>query len=83
MQGDRSEPGLLARAERLGLDKTKFQTCMTDGQAKAMMDKDLAAGAKAGVSGTPATFVNGTLVSGAKPFEAFNQAVQNELSKKS
>jgi protein-disulfide isomerase len=82
MKGDRSEAGLLARAEKLGLDKAKYQACMTSGQAKAMVDKDLAAGAKAGVRGTPATFINGILVSGAQPFESFNQTVQTELSKK-
>ncbi|MBP9865638.1 MAG: thioredoxin domain-containing protein [Candidatus Omnitrophica bacterium] len=82
MQADRSEAGLLARAEKLGLDKAKYQACMTSGQAKAMVDKDLAAGAKAGVRGTPATFINGILVSGAQPFESFNQTVQTELSKK-
>jgi len=82
MQADRSEPALMARAEKLGLDKAKFQTCMTSGQAKAMVDSDLAAGRKVGVRGTPATFVNGTLVTGAQPFDSFNQTVQAELSKK-
>ncbi len=79
---DRGEPGLIARAEKLGLDKAKFQTCLSAGQAKAMVDKDLAAGAKAGVRGTPATFVNGTLVSGAQPIESFNTIIQTELAKK-
>ena len=82
MQGDRSEPALIARAEKLGLNKAAFQACLASPEAKAAVDKDLAAGVKAGVHGTPATFVNGILVSGAQPFEAFNQAVQTELSKK-
>jgi len=38
-------------------------------------------GEKAGVSGTPATFVNGRLISGAVPFEQFRAIIEEELAK--
>ena len=32
-----------------------------------------------GVNGTPATFVNGKLVSGAQPYEGFEKVIREEL----
>ena len=78
---DHSQTALTAAADKVGLDKNRFQECFSSPRSKAAVDKDLAAGAKAGVRGTPASFVNGTLVSGAQPFEAFDQVVKNELAK--
>jgi protein-disulfide isomerase len=40
------------------------------------------AGNEAGVSGTPAFFINGRLLSGAQPYSAFKQAVDAELGAK-
>ena len=41
------------------------------------------AGDEAGVNGTPAFFINGRLVSGAQPFEAFKEVIDEELALKS
>ena len=79
---DHSDAGLDAIAKKVGLNEGKFKECLSSGRKKAMVDKDLAAGAKAGVRGTPATFVNGVLVSGAQPFEAFKTAIETALNKK-
>jgi len=35
------------------------------------------------IAGTPATFVNGRLVSGAQPFDAFKAIIEEELKKRS
>jgi protein-disulfide isomerase len=43
------------------------------------VQKDLAAGQQAGVGGTPAFFVNGVLLSGAQPEEAFRRVIDLEL----
>ena len=40
---------------------------------------DIQEGTNNGVGGTPATFINGELVSGALPFESFKQAIDNLL----
>jgi protein-disulfide isomerase len=39
------------------------------------------AGINAGVSGTPAFFVNGRALVGAQPFQAFQQIIEVELDK--
>jgi protein-disulfide isomerase len=41
----------------------------------------MAAGSKLGVSGTPATFVNGRKIGGAYPYETFKKIVDQELAK--
>lgn len=68
-------------AGNIGLDTTKFNQCLDSGKYKQEVEKDLADGAAAGVNGTPATFINGRLVSGAQPFAAFKVIIDEELKK--
>jgi protein-disulfide isomerase len=44
-------------AANLGVDKTKFNTCLDSGEMKAVVDADAQSGTKAGVSGTPGDFL--------------------------
>lgn len=68
-------------AQALGLDTTKFNSCLdSDKYAKNVTD-DQAAGQKAGVNGTPTTFVNGQTVVGAQPYSALKVILDQELSK--
>jgi protein-disulfide isomerase len=46
---------------------------------KAKVDADQKAGAEVGVSGTPAFFINGKLLSGAQPFSEFQRVIDAEL----
>jgi protein-disulfide isomerase len=41
------------------------------------------AGDEAGVSGTPAFFINGRVLTGAQPFDAFKRVIDDELARKS
>ncbi len=68
-------------ATELGLDVEKFNACLSSGKFRADIDKDMAEGSKAGVSGTPAFFVNGRFLSGAQPFENFKAIIDDELSR--
>jgi protein-disulfide isomerase len=70
---------LKAQAGRLGLDAARFERCLDSGQMEPLVRKDLAAGQQAGVGGTPAFFVNGVLLSGAQPVEAFRRVIDQEL----
>jgi protein-disulfide isomerase len=45
------------------------------------VEADLAESAKVGVRGTPAAFVNGVLVSGAQPYDAFKKVIDEQLAK--
>ena len=73
---------LVAKAERLGLDVTAFRECLQSGRYAEAVQEDLREGARAGVSGTPAMFVNGRLVSGAVPYEEISRVVDEELERR-
>jgi len=64
-----------------GVDKTKLDACIADGRTKVMVDEDMAAGGDVGVSGTPAFFVNGRMLSGAQPLDRFKAIIDAELAK--
>ena len=70
-----------ALAAELGLDRTSFTSCVTERTFKDEVQADLAAGQALGVKGTPATFINGTLVPGAYPFEDYQKIIESELKK--
>ena len=66
-------------AAELGLDATRFDECVAAGRYRSDILADFQAGQKVGVSGTPAFFVNGRMLSGAQPFEAFKAVIEEEL----
>lgn len=68
-------------AGEIGLDVAMWQSCLTDPKQVEEIRKDIRDGAAAGVRGTPATFVNGKMVSGAQPFSVFAQLIEAELAK--
>jgi protein-disulfide isomerase len=73
---------LKQHAVELGLDSSRFNACVDTRKYKAQVDADTQAGQEAGVNGTPAFFVNGRMLSGAQPFEAFKRIIDDELSLK-
>jgi protein-disulfide isomerase len=70
---------LKQHAVQLGLDVEKFNTCVDERRYQPDVDADVAAAQAAGVTGTPAFFINGRHVSGAQPFEVFKQIIDEEL----
>jgi protein-disulfide isomerase len=73
---------LKAKAAELGMDAEKFGTCVDSSKYAAQVNTDLAEGQKAGVSGTPALFVNGRFLNGAVPFEELARIIDDELARK-
>lgn len=69
-------------AGQIGLNMSQFNQCLDSGKYKAEVEKDMADGTAAGVSGTPATFINGRLLVGAQPYSSFKAIIDEELSKK-
>ena len=67
-------------AGKLGLDTSKFNSCLDSGQKASLVSTDLDEGSSAGVNGTPAFFINDRLLSGALPFEQFKKVIEEELS---
>ena len=73
---------LIAFAEALNLDMGKFSTCFNQGDHEEEINKDLADGNRAGVSGTPSVFVNGKILTpGRVPsFEDIAAAIDAAIS---
>jgi protein-disulfide isomerase len=71
----------LAYAKELKLDVAKFTKALDAAQFKPQIEADSAEAAKLGVSGTPAFFVNGKFLSGAKPFAEFATTINAELKR--
>ena len=67
-------------AGELSLNQNQFDTCLDSGKYQQKVTDDLNEGTQYGVQGTPATFVNGTLVSGAVPLAQFTAAVDAALN---
>lgn len=72
---------LKVQAKRAGLDEAKFESCLDSGRTATLVKRDLAAGQQVGVSGTPAFFINGFMLSGAQPEEAFRRVIDAELER--
>ena len=78
-QSDLSEATYLRYAEELELDTEQFKTDMASKASQQRIDEDGQEAAKLGVTGTPSFFINGYFISGAQPFEAFKQKIDQEL----
>ena len=78
--GRLSNDDLKQHAVAAGLDATRFNACFDSHQFKSEIDKDIKEGNEAGVSGTPAFFINGRALEGAQPFEAFKHVIDEELA---
>jgi protein-disulfide isomerase len=68
-------------AEQLGLDMTKFNTCLDTGAKKAEVAADYEEGGRAGVPGTPTFFVNGKKLVGPS-YDQLKAAVDEALAAK-
>jgi len=67
-------------ASQIGLNTNEFNDCLDSGRNYDEVQKDLRDGSAAGVRGTPAFFINGIFLSGAQPFGAFEQLIEQELN---
>ncbi|MDG2050871.1 MAG: thioredoxin domain-containing protein [Myxococcota bacterium] len=70
---------LMTHAEAVGLDAVTFKVCLEAPETAATVDADNLAAESAGVTGTPAFFINGIFLSGAQPLEVFEAVIDEEL----
>jgi len=70
-------------AADLGLNVTTFATCLDTAKHNDRIQAQMGVGNSLGVASTPATFVNGRLVSGAQPYEVFVAIIEEELARAS
>jgi protein-disulfide isomerase len=71
----------VAYAKELKLDVGKFEKSFDSAKFKPQIDADVAEAGQLGVGGTPAFFVNGKFLSGAKPFGEFATVINAELKR--
>ena len=79
--GNLADEDLTKRAGDVGLDTAAFTECLQSGRHRDAVDAAQADGAALGVTGTPAFFINGRVVSGAKPLATFQQIINDELQR--
>jgi protein-disulfide isomerase len=72
--------GLAKYAMALELDGESFEACLASDAAAASVQSDIQAGSSAGVTGTPAFFINGIPLKGAQPVSEFKRIIDEELA---
>jgi protein-disulfide isomerase len=78
-QGQLKEDDLKSRAAQLSLNMDAFNSCLASGQNEAKVRQDLIDGARLGINGTPALFINGRLLPGAVPIGDIERVIDEEL----
>jgi protein-disulfide isomerase len=66
-------------AQETGLDMAQFEKALQDGGKTKIIEADKSEAAAVQVRGTPAFFVNGRFLGGAKPFKEFEKLINAEL----
>ena len=72
---------LTARAGELNLDLEAFNQCLESGKYAAAVQQDLEDGMAAGVSGTPAIYINGRVLKGSKLYDGIKKVIEEELQR--
>lgn len=72
---------LPGHAKEVGMDVAKFEACLKDHKYKAHVEKDMAAAGKVQATGTPAFYINGRKLGGARPFDDFKKIIDEEITK--
>jgi protein-disulfide isomerase len=78
-QGSLDEADLKARAGALKLSTAAFGSCLSSDRHDAAIQASFRQGEGLGVTGTPAYFVNGRMLTGARPAESFAELIDAEL----
>lgn len=67
-------------AQQLGLDGAAFEKALDDPALRERVLAQRSEGSKAGVTGTPTFFINGTKFTGAPTYDALKSAIEKALS---
>ena len=80
-QREMSPEKYVGYATEIGLDVEQFKRDVVDADVNRKVDADAKEAAALGVTGTPAFFINGKFLSGARPFDAFKEIIDEELKR--
>jgi protein-disulfide isomerase len=76
-----SRENMVKLAQEAGLDMDRFGKDLDGQECAQIVRKDQAELTRVGVSGTPAFYINGRFLSGARPIDQFKAVVDEELEK--
>lgn len=79
-ESDTSDGATQRLAKELGMDTKKFEACTASGKYKAQILASVEEGIRLGVTATPTFFVNGRILVGAQPLDAFIKVIDEELA---
>jgi len=71
--------GQLAEVEAMGLDVALYTACLDEKKYTKAVQDDMAEAQSFGITGTPGFLINGRVLTGAQPLEAFYQVIDDEL----
>lgn len=80
-QGAFSDDNLKKFAAALGLDQSRFDSCLTAKKYEQAVRDETDRGRQYGVNSTPTSFVGGEMVRGALPYDAFKAKIEEKLKK--
>jgi protein-disulfide isomerase len=72
---------LKAYAGDVGLDVPAFEKCYSSEKYRAAVQKDIEEGRSLGVTGTPTFFIDGRMLLGNQPLDAFARIIDDELTR--
>lgn len=81
-QKDLSEANILNIAKKIGLNMAKFKSDWKSSKFDAQIQKDMDFAKKSGATGTPAFFINGVALKGARPIDSFKEIIDKLLESK-
>jgi protein-disulfide isomerase len=76
-----NRPSFEQFAADAGLDRESFASCLDSGRQSRSWKEGLSAAREAGLRGTPTVFINGRLLTGARPFQAYMDVIEEELQR--
>jgi protein-disulfide isomerase len=71
---------LTAYAQKLGLDREQFGSCLNNGKYRERIENDIQSGKKAGISAIPTFIINGKMISGKLSYDGFKQKIDEALN---
>lgn len=79
-QTDLSDNSLIAQAADIGLDIEKFSECLTSDKYTSQIKQEALSVQSLGVRGTPGFLINGVFISGAQPYDVFQEVINEQLA---
>jgi protein-disulfide isomerase len=76
-----SRTSIVTKAGTLGMDKEAFEKCINDGTYQGRVRAEMVEANSYGITGTPGFLINGRVLTGAQPIEAFVEIIEDELAR--